>query len=89
MTLGDFTNMIFTDSGDLAVYCFESEEARDCYRSDPKEGGLEFAFCSPFKCSVFLNEKYANAEVIQMYPISDRAVDVVLWLGQPLKGATE
>ena len=38
---------------------------------------------------LFLKEKYANAEVIQMYPVSDRAVDVVLWLGQPLKGDAE
>lgn len=80
MTLTDFTNMVFTDSGDLTVYCFESEDERDGYRSNPKEGGLMFAFSSPFKCSVFLNEKYANAEVIQMYPVSNRTIDVVLWL---------
>lgn len=78
MTLTEIVNMIFTNTGDLTVFCFMSEESRDNYRAYPNDGGLEFAFRSPLKCNVFLNERFANAEVMQIYPVSNRIVDVVL-----------
>lgn len=80
MTLSAVMNMIFTDCGYLTVSCFETEEARDDYRIDPKNGGLALEFRSPFRCGVFLNERFANAVVEQIYPTGNCSVDLVLSL---------
>ena len=80
MTLTEVANMIYAADGDLAVYVFDDEDARDQYRNSTAPDGYLFAVASPYRLHAVLNEKYANAKVESVYLVNTTTVDVIIKL---------
>ena len=78
MTLNDFVNMIHTDNADLKVFVFDCEEGRDEYRHGTDLSYLLFSVMSPYRLSVFLKDRFANAEVECCCPVDNNTMDVVI-----------
>lgn len=78
MTLNDVVNMIHTDEANLMVYVFCDEDYRDLYRKDGSDEGLLFVISSPYVCKHFLKDRFADAEVTAVCPVSNRVVDVII-----------
>lgn len=80
MTLSEFYEMVYsTSAGTPAmVYVFDSDETRDNYRNDTRDGEILFVLKSHYKASSFLNAKYANAKVQNFYAIGANQIDVVI-----------
>lgn len=80
MTLSEFYNMAFsTSAGEpVTAYVFDSDETRDDYRSDARNGEILFVLKSHYKARAFLNEKYANAKVQNFYAVGENLIDVVV-----------
>lgn len=78
MTLNDVVNMIHTDEANLMVYVFDDEDYRDLYRKDGSDEGLLFVISSQYTCKYFLKDRFADAEVTAVCPVSNRIVDVII-----------
>ena len=80
MTLTEVANMIYSSTGDLAVYVFDDEDARDKFRRGTAPDGYLFAVSSPYRLHVVLREKYANAKVEAICLVNATTVDVIISL---------
>lgn len=80
MTLTEVANMIYSSDGNLAVYVFDDEDAREQFRHTESTDGYLFAVTTPYRLHVVLREKYANAQVEAIYLVNATTVDVVISL---------
>lgn len=78
MTLNDVVNMIHTDDGHLTAFVFDDESERDLFRSGGQADAYLFSVKSPYVCHFYLNERFSNAEVVAICPVSNDTVDIII-----------